>query len=98
VKTFLDLSAEEYDVWVFMAIHFLNHGSGPTYREIKNECGLYSNELAMQLVQALADKGYMILPEPQPGHNYRPARALRLMVWPQRVVALYAKGNPPKVQ
>lgn len=69
------LSRREAAVLEYVIDYLTEHGYQPSLREICEACRCKSTKTMSELIQALAEKGYVQLPD----SGSRPARAIRLL-------------------
>ena len=53
------LTKRQLDVFRMIDKHFQEHGTAPTYSEIKDALGLYSTSNAHDIVERLIERGYV---------------------------------------
>src|SRR4051794_24363282 len=69
------LTRREAQVLDYIITYLAKHLYQPSLREICSECRTKSTKTASDVIQSLADKGYLDLP----ARGSRPARAIRLV-------------------
>lgn len=91
-KSEFELTATERRAWWLIAQFIVNHGYSPTYREIQHGMGWKTPSAAHYVVDALEEKGYVIRAN-CPDEARRPARSLRLFVWPMCMAVVPSSHN-----
>jgi hypothetical protein len=86
--SFMRLTCTEHRVWTFIADYWLAERRSPGYLDVVAGTGL-SMFLVRRALDGLRRKGYIQDSPYRTPNGYRPARSLKLLVWPARVAILH---------